>query len=82
LKNSNVDPRDYEELKLRFGNKIKLKNQEIQKLQFLIHQATKAYNDCLRVYEAKLVSLGVPSEDLDFEPLETITSQLPIGMNY
>lgn len=65
-----------------YSDKVKLKNQEIEKLQFLIHQATKEYNDCLRVYEAKLVSLGVPSEDLDFEPLETITSQLPIGINY
>jgi hypothetical protein len=81
-KNSNIDPRDYNQIQAKFGDKIKLKNQEIQKIQFLIHQATKSYNDCLRVYEAKLVSLGVPSEDLNFEPLETITSQLPIGINY
>lgn len=77
-----MDPRNFKEIQKKFGDRIQLKNQEIQNLQFLIHQATKSYNDCLRVYEAKLVSLGVPSEDLNFEPLDTITSQLPIGINY
>lgn len=34
----------------------------IKNLKYSIHHATKAYNDAIRVYEAKLVQFGIPSE--------------------
>ena len=33
--------------------------------------ATKAYNDAIRVYEAKLVEFGIPAEELGLELLDT-----------
>ena len=42
--------------------------------------ATKAYNDAIRVYEAKLVEFGIPAEELGLELLETNTSNMPAGL--
>jgi hypothetical protein len=56
------------------------KNNLIKNLKYSIHHATKAYNDAIRVYEAKLVEFGIPPEELGFQPLETITSSMPAGL--
>jgi hypothetical protein len=41
---------------------------------------SKAHNDLIHVYEAKLVECGVPPEQLGFRPLLTSTSTLPAGL--
>lgn len=56
------------------------KNNLVKNLKYSIHHATKAYNDAIRVYEAKLVEFGIPPEELGFQPLETITSSMPAGL--
>lgn len=53
------------------------KNRQIKDLQYQVHQCTKAYNDCIRVYEAKLPALGIDPEEIGFEPIQTATSQMP-----
>merc|ERR1719502_1409726 len=53
------------------------KNRQIKDLQYQVHQCTKAYNDTIRVYEAKLPSLGIEPEEIGFEPIQTATSQMP-----
>jgi hypothetical protein len=45
---------------------IESKNQLIKNLRHSIHHATKAYNDAIRVYEAKLEEFGIPPEELGF----------------
>merc|ERR1712218_176323 len=45
------------------------KNRMIKNLEYRVDQETKRYNDCVSVYEAKLRKLGVPSEELGFEPV-------------
>lgn len=40
----------------------------------------QAYNDAIRVYEAKLVEFGIPPEELGFQILETKTSTMPAGL--
>lgn len=52
----------------------------VQNLKYSINHATKAYNDAIRVYEAKLVEFGIPPEELGFQPLETHTSSMPAGL--
>ena len=52
----------------------------IKDLEYQIHQATKAYNDTIRVYEQKLQALGVPPEEIGFEYIPSITSQMPAGL--
>ena len=59
---------------------VESKNTLIKNLKYSIHHATKAYNDAIRVYEAKLVEFGIPPEELGFQPLDTITSTMPAGL--
>lgn len=40
----------------------------------------QAYNDAIRVYEAKLVEFGIPPEELGFQVLDTKTSTMPAGL--
>eukprot|EP00913_Durusdinium_trenchii_P029336 g27501.t1 len=48
-----------------------------QDLQYQVHQATKQYNDTIRVYESKLQGLGVEPEEIGFEAIQTATSLMP-----
>ncbi len=45
---------------------MEAKNTLIKNLTYSIHHATKAYNDAIRVYEAKLTEFGIPPEELGF----------------
>lgn len=56
------------------------KNSIIKNLKYSLAHATKAYNDAIRVYEAKLVEFGIPAEELGFQPIETNTSTIPAGL--
>ena len=40
----------------------------------------QAYNDTIRVYAAKLYEFGIPPEELGFQLLETVTSNMPAGL--
>merc|ERR1719221_1820899 len=53
------------------------KNRQIKDLQYQVHQATKSYNDTIRVYETKLPALGVDPEEIGFEEIQTATSKMP-----
>lgn len=55
MQNANIEPSSIEEIKSRVKESIEQKNQTIKSLKYSIHHATKAYNDAIRVYEAKLV---------------------------
>ena len=59
---------------------IEAKNSIIRNLRYSMAHATKAYNDAIRVYEAKLVEFGIPAEELGLELLETQTSNMPAGL--
>ena len=50
---------------------IEAKNSIIRNLRYSMSHATKAYNDAIRVYEAKLVEFGSPAEELGLELLDT-----------
>ena len=55
VQNAVVQPNAIEDVKARVKESIEQKNQLIKSLKYSIHHATKAYNDAIRVYEAKLV---------------------------
>lgn len=80
LEKGHLDTKLYEDLKQKIQISIEQKNTLIKNLKYSIHHATKAYNDAIRVYEAKLVEFGIPREELGFQPLETITSIMPAGL--
>ncbi len=80
MQNSALQPNVVEEIKSKVKDSIENKNMAIKNLKYSIHHATKAYNDAIRVYEAKLVQFGIPSQQLGFQPLQTITSTMPAGL--
>ena len=56
------------------------KNQIIKALKYDVAKVSKAHNDLIRVYEAKLAEYGIPAEELGFRPLVTNTSPGPAGL--
>jgi len=59
---------------------IEAKNSILRNLRYSLAHATKAYNDAIRVYEAKLIEFGIPAEELSLEPLVSNTSTMPAGL--
>ena len=59
---------------------IEAKNSILRNLRYSLAHATKAYNDAIRVYEAKLIEFGIPAEELSLEPLVSSTSTMPAGL--
>jgi hypothetical protein len=56
------------------------KNSIIRALQYDVAKVSKAHNDLIRVYEAKLAEYGVPPEELGFRPLISSTTTGPAGL--
>ena len=52
----------------------------IKRLKASLAVSAKAFNDTIRVYEAKLIEFGLPAEELGFQLLETNTSKMPAGL--
>ena len=68
-------------------NRLQNKSQIIKNLKYSLSLATKvyssnsqAYNDTIRVYEAKLIEFGIPPEELGFQFFESNTSKMPAGL--
>jgi len=80
IQQSGMEPNLYQQLMSKIQISIEQKNNLIKNLKYSIHHATKAYNDAIRVYEAKLVEFGIPPEELGFQPIETVTSTMPAGL--
>ena len=59
---------------------IEAKNSILRNLKYSLAHAIKAYNDAIRVYEAKLLEFGIPADELGIEPLVTNTPTMPAGL--
>jgi len=75
-----LDPRAVAGINHRVHELLEGRNAMIRDLQFAIARASKAYNDATRVYSAKLDELGIATEDLGLEPLQTATTTAPAGL--
>ena len=80
LSASNLDPATLQQVNKRLEEVLDSKNQLIKALQYDVVKISKAHNDLIRVYEAKLQEFGVPVEELGFRPLVTNTSEGPAGL--
>jgi len=61
----------------RIEQVVGAKNRHIRNLVYEAQKASKAYNETIQTYEAKLPPLGVKAEDVAFEKLEASTSRMP-----
>jgi len=82
LAGSKLEPGVVERLTGQLEDTLGQKNRLIQNLEYAVQQSSKRYNDAVRVYEAKLRKLGVPSEELGFEqiPYPPNLGKMPAGM--
>ncbi|KAI8929793.1 growth arrest-specific protein 8 [Entophlyctis helioformis] len=77
LKATNLDPTALANLTRRLEDVLNAKNQQIKELQYDLAKVTKAHNDMIRVYEAKLTEFSIPIEELGFKPLMVATKTAP-----
>lgn len=77
---ANLDPGTLAAINKRLEEVLDNKNQIIKALQYDIAKVSKAHNDLIRVYEAKLTEFGIPVDELGFRPLVTNTSTGPAGL--
>lgn len=82
LKVTNLDPATLSTLTKRLEEVLNTKNSQIKELQYDLAKVTKAHNDMIRVYEAKLTEFTIPVEELGFKPLiiDKRTSVNPAGL--
>uniref|UniRef100_A0A7S0URD1 Growth arrest-specific protein 8 domain-containing protein n=1 Tax=Polytomella parva TaxID=51329 RepID=A0A7S0URD1_9CHLO len=77
---ANLDPGTLASINKRLEEVLANKNQVITALQYDIAKVSKAHNDLIRVYEAKLAEFGIPVDELGFRPLVTNTTTGPAGL--
>ena len=80
IQKSGLNPGTIDEIMTKMKEAIEQKNNLLWNLKYSLAHATKAYNDAIRVYEAKLIEFGIPAEELGLELLETNTSTMPAGL--
>jgi len=79
IETSDIPANEVQELAESVGDLLKAKNAVIDNLEYELAKATKAHNDLILIYRAKLSSAGVPDDELDFElrPSETTSAPAP-----
>mmetsp|Transcript_15425 Transcript_15425/g.26679 ORF Transcript_15425/g.26679 Transcript_15425/m.26679 type:complete len:473 (-) Transcript_15425:18-1436(-) len=77
---ANLDPSTLQAINSHLDEVLANKNTVIRALQYDVAKVSKAHNDLIRVYEAKLSEFGIPVEELGFRPLVTNTTSGPAGL--
>ncbi|KAF5833874.1 growth-arrest-specific micro-tubule binding-domain-containing protein [Dunaliella salina] len=77
---ANLDPSTLQVINTRLEEVLDNKNMMVKALQYDVAKVSKAHNDLINVYEAKLAEYGIPAEELGFRPLVTNTSAGPAGL--
>jgi len=69
LRASNLDPTVLASVTKKLDDVLSAKNEQIDALRYEQAKTTKAHNDLVRVYEAKLRKMGVPEEQIHLQSL-------------
>ena len=80
MQRSNLDQNEFDEICKKMEEAIETKNSILRNLKYSMAHATKAYNDAIRVYEAKLLEFRIPAEELGLVTLDTNTSNMAAGL--
>ena len=75
-KNSGFNREMFNDLMEHIKSTLSEKTIIIKRLKASLAVSAKAFNDTIRVYEAKLIEFGLPPEELGFQLLETNTSKI------
>mmetsp|Transcript_67360 Transcript_67360/g.140347 ORF Transcript_67360/g.140347 Transcript_67360/m.140347 type:complete len:557 (-) Transcript_67360:135-1805(-) len=77
---SNLDPIMLGNITRKLDEVLDAKNKAIKDLQYELARVTKAHNDVINVYNAKLSEFGIPLDELGFKPLHALTTTAPAGL--
>eukprot|EP00877_Chromochloris_zofingiensis_P012225 jgi/Chrzof1/7256/Cz02g16210.t1 len=77
---AHLDPATLQQVNKKLEEVLANKNNIIRALQYDVAKVSKAHNDLILVYEAKLAEFGIPAEELGFRPLVTSTTTGPAGL--
>merc|ERR1712179_393239 len=80
LRASNLDPVVLQNVTKKLDDVLSSKHDQINELKYEIAKVQKAHDDLVRVYEAKLLELGVPKEQLGLEPLLGASGTAPADL--
>ena len=64
MKHSNLDRNEFDEICKKIKQAIETKNSIFRNLKYSLAHATKAYDDAIRVYEAKLLKFSIQPKSL------------------
>jgi hypothetical protein len=64
-----LDPTTVASVTAKLRDVIESKNKTIKDLHYQVEHYVKIYNDTIRIYEKKLLELGIPASELGFETL-------------
>ncbi|XP_053555347.1 dynein regulatory complex subunit 4 [Bombina bombina] len=76
---SNLDPTALTVVTRKLEDILDSKNNAIKDLQYELAKVSKAHNDLLRTYEAKMHAFGIPVDELGFKPFESFISGQVFG---
>lgn len=76
---SNLDPTALATVTRKLEDVLDSKNNAIKDLQYELARVSKAHNDLLRTYEAKMRAFGIPVDELGFKPLESLVPGQTFG---
>lgn len=69
LRASSLDPLVLTHVTKKLDDVLSAKNEHMEEITYQIAKMTKAHNDVVRVYQAKLAKLGIPEDQLDLEEI-------------
>eukprot|EP01138_Halocafeteria_seosinensis_P002230 gb/GECG01002282.1/.p1 GENE.gb/GECG01002282.1/~~gb/GECG01002282.1/.p1 ORF type:complete len:180 (+),score=26.02 gb/GECG01002282.1/:1-540(+) len=75
-----LDPSALEMVNERLDSILGERSRMLKDLQYQVARVTKAHNDALRVYEAKLQDMGIDTSKLGHKPLPTSAGLGPAGL--
>lgn len=80
LRASNLDPVVLQNVTKKLDDVLSSKNEQIEEMKYEIAKVTKAHDDLVRVYEAKLSEFGIPDQELHLRPLLGATGTAPADL--
>ena len=75
LRASNLDPLVLSSVTKKLDDVLSAKNEQIEELKYETIKVTKAHNDLVRVYQAKLRKMGVPEDQIKLEPIIPVAAR-------
>jgi len=79
LASSNLDEKSLSIVNRKIEEVLGLKNTAIKDLRFEVARIAKSHNDLINTYTAHLQSIGIPKEDIGFEPLQPCNKKQQLG---